>query len=102
MYIRGVARILEMGGKKNSSNAHVARENFGKLKRLTLQMLPLKTSATSPMNGEWEKAGDSRASRSEGKGLHVRIYTPPAFKVLEAFSRFCFSWGNCAPVYTVH
>ena len=33
-------------------------------------MLRLKTS---PMNDEWEKAGDSRVSRGEGKGLCVRI-----------------------------
>ena len=45
-------------------------------------MLRLKTSATSHTNGEWEKAGDSRASRGEGKVLRVRIYTPAVLKVI--------------------
>ena len=49
-------------------------------------MLRLKTSAASSTNGELEKAGDSRASRGEGKVLRVRIYTPPAFKVLKVIA----------------
>ena len=42
-------------------------------KQMSLQILHLKTSATS---GKWERAGDSRAYiyYGEGEGLHVHIY----------------------------
>ena len=74
-------------------------------KQMTLQccnaaMLRLKTSATSPTNSEWEKAGDFRVSRGEGKGLRVRRYTPPAFKVrvqVFAFPGKREGGGNCPP-----
>ena len=67
------------------------------LKTADAAMLRLKTSAASSTNGELEKAGDSRASRGEGKVLRVRIYTPPAFKVLKKLLLFLEKGGAIAP-----
>ena len=64
-------------------------------KQVTLQILRLKATAT---NGEWEKAGDSRAyiyaSRGEGEGARERTYMPPALKVLTILPNF-YSMQKC-------
>ena len=89
-----------LGGGGGGGGGHAGGVALGvvhDLKTADATILHLKTSATSRTNGEWEKAGDSRASRGEGKVLRVRIYTPPTFKVVKvsAFPGKKGGGGNC-------